>query len=228
MWARLDGCILDKIPWASVSGASWAGRGGQSCCIQLRILDITVLVAWVLETREARCVWGVRQPKQIDIYESVSENQIDTVRKSGRDGWGKKNKKQVPEDLMGGFGWASGGCSRAGGHCSLSNVTNMETSCKEKNGQRGNMGEENERSEVKEEDLVTCLRQWHLCSFGYADGENSAFVVHFGFNWIILFAFSRLKSKKPFFPPLPIEDSNDVPKLTVLDAERHNITATSL
>lgn len=92
MWARLDGCILDKIPWASVSGASWAGRGGQSCCIQLCILDITVLVAWVLETREAKCVWGVRQPKQIDIYESVSEKQIDTVSKSGRNGWDKKTK----------------------------------------------------------------------------------------------------------------------------------------
>lgn len=115
MWARLDGCILDKIPWTSVSGASWAGRGGQSCCIQLRILNITVLVAWVLETREARCVWGVRQPKQIDIYESVSENQIDTVRKSGRDDEAKKKGKQVPEDLMGGFGWASSGCKRAGG-----------------------------------------------------------------------------------------------------------------
>lgn len=140
----------------------------------------------------------------------------------------KKKENKCPRIWWEDLAEPAAGVREQGGHCSLSNVTNMETSRKEKNGQRGNMGEENERSEVKEEDLVTCLRQWRLCSFGYTDGENSAFVVHFRFNWTILFAFSRLKSKKPFFPPLPIEDSNDVPKLTVLDAGRHNITATSL
>lgn len=70
VWARLDGCILDKVPRASVSRASWAGRRGQSCSIQLRILDITVLVARVLETREVKGVWGVRQPKNDRVRET--------------------------------------------------------------------------------------------------------------------------------------------------------------
>lgn len=77
VWARLDGCILDKIPWASVSRASWAGRGGQSCSIQLRILDITVLVARVLETREGEMrvrKWGSqKRKKKKERYESEKD-----------------------------------------------------------------------------------------------------------------------------------------------------------
>lgn len=77
MWARLDGCILDKIPRASVSRASWAWRGGQSCSIQLRILDITVLVARVLETREAKVCeeWGSQKNESVKKIESWREKE---------------------------------------------------------------------------------------------------------------------------------------------------------
>lgn len=80
VWARLDGCILDKIPWASVSRASWAGRGGQSCSIQLRILDITVLVARVLETREGEMrvrKWGSQKKKKKDMRVRKTDWQSD-------------------------------------------------------------------------------------------------------------------------------------------------------
>lgn len=79
VWARLDGCILDKIPRASVSRASWAGRGGQSCSIQLRILDITVLVARVLETREVKGVWGVSQPKNMREWVRQTDRERSTT-----------------------------------------------------------------------------------------------------------------------------------------------------
>lgn len=222
MWARLDGCILDKIPWASVSGASWAGRGGQSCCIQLRILDITVLVAWVLETREVKCVWGVRQPKQIDIYERVREKQIDTVSKSGRDGWDLKKNKQKPKTTS---AWASdghgedltepaAGVRKQGGIrvCQTWQTWRRHT---ENNGQRENMGKEMKGQRWRR----TCFflfTQWHLCYSGYDDTENSSFVVHFIFILIILCAFFKLKSEKTF-PPVKVQMISSNTKLFMLE-----------
>lgn len=198
MWARLDGCILDKIPWARVSGASWAGRGGQSCCIQLRILDITVLVAWVLETREAKCVWGVRQPKQIDIYESVREKQIDTVRVAETD---ETNKKPVMDM----------GTEPAAGVREQGNITVCQTwqtwrRHTEYNGQRERMGKEM-RGQRWRRTWIFCLHN-DTCVILVTMTEKIVLWLFisflFGLFWVY---FPSWNQRKPFPPS---EGSNDI------------------
>lgn len=214
MWARLDGCILDKIPWARVSGASWAGRGGQSCCVQLRILDITVLVAWVLETREARCVWGVRQPKQIDIYESVREKQIDTVREAETDKTNKQKPKKNPVMDTGRVRlsqrrvWES--------RVTLQFVRHDKHG--ENNGQTERMGKEM-RGQRWGRTWIFCLHN-NTCVILVTTTEKVVLLFFISFSFgLFCVPFPGWNQRTLF---LPSEGSNDILKHTVLDAGRHN------